>query len=350
VSRDPTGWIHFNFAYQEDTATYALTFLTVPEATPAFLHVRADDDVTIWLDDRLVENYVNGGVNGSELVPWRGPYAPVPDAMKLPIVLERGRNKLLVKVRNRQGQAGFILAVAQPDGTPVPGLQVDTQASPTDASATDAGARRAAREKLAWKSVLKMSFKRKSFSSKLEPTVGTFKVDRKLLAGQSTDKGVGWRKYTVRPGFPKDSPSNLIWIKPKFTEGIDDLRLTAQVASGEGAPKCVLTIQGDGGTDGLSGWNLILHPRGNGRVGAQIERYDHLYYQIPPTEIPPPDEDGLRELEVVYHDRRLTVRLGGTTLFDAVSLTPIPGAHRVGIATYGPNVGFATLELERSAR
>ena len=350
VSRDPTGWIHFNFAYQDDTATYALTFLTVPQDTPAFVHVRADDDVTIWLDDRLVENYIDGGMNGSQFMPWRGPYAPVPDALKLPVMLQRGRNKLLVKVRNRAGPAGFILAVARLDGTPIPGIAVDTRASPTAASATDAGAKRAARTKIAWKSILKMNFKRKNFNTKLQPTVGTFRVVNKLLAGQANDKQVGWRKYTVRPGFPKDSPSNLIWLKPKITEGVEELRLTAQVNSGADAPKCVITIQGDGGTDALSGWNLILHPRGKDQIGAQIERYDHLYYQIPPTPIAAPDEDGLRELEVVYHDRRLTVKLAGTTLFDAVSLTPIAGKHQVGIATYGPGLGLATLELETPAR
>jgi hypothetical protein len=348
VAEDSTGWVHFNFAYQDDTATYALTWLTVPEDTPAFLHVRADDDVTLWLDDRLVENYLDQGPNGSALVAWRGPYAPVPDAMKLPVTLARGRHKLLVKVRNRRGPAGFILAVARPDGTPVPGLVADTK-EPPPVSPTGAGARKAARHRLAWRSVLRMSFRRKSFRSKLEPTVGAFKVVNKRLVGESTGKGVGWRKYTVRPGFPKDSPSNLIWVKAHTTADLGDLRLRARLDAGTGVPKCVVTLQGDGGTDGLSGWNVILHPAGKSAVGARIERYDHLYYQVAPTPLPAP-EDGLRELEVVQHDACLTVRLGGVTLFDAVPITPIPDRHRVGLATWGPRTGLASLELDRPAR
>ncbi|MDF1702138.1 MAG: hypothetical protein P1V36_13365 [Planctomycetota bacterium] len=345
VARDSTGWIHFNFAYQENTATYALAFLTAPEAQDAFIHMRADDDVTVWLNDRLIENYMGGQEAGSQLLAWRGPYAPVPDAQKLAVRLEQGRNKLLVKIRNRRGKAGFILAVARPNGAPIKGMTVDAKASPTDASATDRGARKAAKRKLAWKSALKMNFKRKSFSSKLAPTVGTWKVENKLLAGRATNKGVAWRKYTVRPGFPKDSPSNLIWIKPKYTKDITDLRLTAKIDSGKGAPKFVLTIQGDGGKDGLSGWNLIVHPKGRDKVGAQLERYDHLYYQVAPQPVTN-DKDGLKEFVFTYHDGHLTVTLGGATLFDSVSLIAIPKNTRIGISTWGAQTGFATLELE----
>lgn len=344
VARDATGWIHFNFAYQDNTATYALAYLTVPEAQDAFIHLRADDDVTVWLNDRLVENYRGGLEGGSHMLGWRGPAAPVPDAQKLAVRLEQGRNKLLVKVRNRHRDAGFILAVARPNGAPIQGMTVDTKAPPPT-SDTEKGARKGARKKLPWKSVLKMNFKRKS-TSKIEKAVGDWKVENKRLAGHATDKKVAWRKYTVRPGFPKDSPSNLFWLKPKYTKDITDLRFTATIDPGKNRmPKFVLTIQGDGSKDALSGWNLIVHPRGKDKVGAQLERYDHLYYQVPPK-APTRDKDGLLDFEFTYHDGKLTVVLGGTTIFDAVSLIPIPKNTRVGMSTWGPQVGFTKLELE----
>ncbi|MDJ0522536.1 MAG: hypothetical protein QNJ90_10755 [Planctomycetota bacterium] len=347
VERHPTGWIKFNFAYQDETATYALSFLTVPEDTDAYLHVRADDDVVVFLNDRLVENYLNVGSNASTPMAWRGPYAPVPDAMKLGVRLQRGRNKLLVKVRNRRGDAGFILAAARPSGLPIKGLVVDTKASPTDPTSGDAGSRAARAKKLAWKSVLKMNFKRKSFSSKLKVAVGEFKVIKKALTGEDTDGRVGWRKYTVRPGFPKDSPSNLLWVKPKYTEGLDELKLALDCRTRNGdAPKLVVTLQGNGGNDALSGWNLIVHPRGKGRVGAQLERYDHLFYQAPPKDLSA-SEDGVYRLEVTLHDRRIRVTMGDVVLFAGEPITPIPEKHRVGIATYGPGVGFEKLELYR---
>jgi len=224
-------------------------------------------------------------------------------------------------------------------------MTVDTKASPTDQGSTGKGARLAAKKRIGWKSALKMNFKRKSFSSKLKPAVGSWKVVNKRLAGQATDKRVPWRKYTVRPGFPKDSPSNLIWLKPKFTDEITDLRVTALIDSGKRAPKFVLTIQGDGSKDGLSGWNLIVHPRGKDQVAAQLERYDHLYFQAAPV-ASPVDKDGLREFEFTYYDGRLTVKLGGVTIFDEVSLLAIPRNTRIGLATWGPTTGLATLKLE----
>ena len=344
VARDSTGWIHFNFAYQDETATYALTYLTVAEDTPAYVHVRADDDVTLWLNDRLVENYLGGGEAGSHLVSWRGPAQPVPDAQKLGVTLAQGRNKLLVKVRNRRGEAGFILAVAKPSGIPIAGMTADTNAPPPT-SDSERGARKGTKNRQPWTSLVKLDFRRKGSLAKLDPAVGTWKVVNKRLVGQATEKAVQWRKYTVRPGFPKDSPSNLIWFKPKATEGITDLRITALLDSAKGMPKFVLTIQGDGGNDALSGWNLIVHPQGGNAVAAQLERYDHLYYQAPPVEAPA-DEDGLREFVFTYLDGRLTVTLGGVTIFDEISLLPIPRNTRIGLTTWGPQLGLATLELE----
>jgi len=345
VEKKPTGWVKFNFAYQDDTATYALTFLTVPEETDATVYVRADDDLTVFLNDRLVENYINGGANGSTLMAWRGPYAAVPDAMKMGVHLRRGRNKVLVKVRNRRGDAGFIFAVAGANGAPVPGLTADTRFSPTDPTSSDAGARARAK-KLPWKSVWRMNFrKKKSFSSKLVTTVGTFKVVKKALEGQSKAKGVGWRKYTVRPGFPKDAPSNLLWIKSRYTDGIDDVKLTLDCrVRGGGAPKIVVTVQGGGGKDALTGWSVIVHPRGKGKVAAQIERYDHLYYQAPAKALP---EAEVQRLEITVHADRLRVTCGGVVLFEGEPVTPIEGAHGIGVATYGPGLGFERMELHK---
>ncbi len=352
VEKQPTGWVKFNFAYQDETATYALSFLTVPEDTDAYFHVRADDDVTVFLNDRLVQNYMSRGMNASTPLAWRGPYAKVPDALKMRVKLRRGRNKLLVKVRNRRGDAGFIFAASQGNGAPVKGLITDTKVSPTDPSASDAGARAKAK-KVAWKAVLKMNFKKKAFKSKLAPAVGTWRVEKKALAGHDNAKRVGWRKYTVRPGFPKDSPSNLIWIKPKFTEGLTDLKLALDCRmNGGGAPKLVVTVQGNGKQDALSGWNLIVYPRGRDRVAAQIERYDHLYYQSPPVALLK-DKDGkippVQRLEITLHDNRLRVTCGGAVLFVGEPITPIAGKHRVGITTYGPGLGFEKLALHKPA-
>ena len=341
VRIDPTGYVHAEFNYMENTATYGLTFVTVPQAQDAVIHVRADDDVTLFLNDRLVENFTIKSEYGSTRLPWRGPGAPVPDQLRLPIRLEAGRNKLLVKVRNRQGTAGFILALAQPNGHPIPQLLSDTQAPPPAGETT---ARPNPRRK-SWTSVLKMNFKSKSFRSKLQPTVGSFKVANGALVGQDDGKQVGWRKYTVRPGFPKDAPSNLLWIKEKYTKDLDAFRLELEFAAPNGgAPKVTIQMQGEGGTDGLSGWNLLLSAHGKDEVAAQIERYEHMYYQVPRTKIPNAET---QRVVLTYKDRRLTVTIGDLVLFDGVSITPIKTGSRIGFSTWPGGLGLRSLALSK---
>lgn len=338
VRIDPTGYVHVEFNYMENTATYGLSFITVPEAQDAVVHVRADDDVTIFLNDRLVENFLAQRGNRYSVVPWRGPNAPVPDQMRLPVRLEHGRNKLLVKVRNRHGKAGFILALARRDGRAIDGLQSDTNAPAPEGTSKKPNPRRKR-----WASVLKMNFKRKSFSSKLETQVGTFKVVGDALVGQDDGKHVGWRKYTVRPGFPKDAPSNLIWLKDKYTKELDAFQLKLGFAAKNGgAPKVTIQFQGEGGTDGLSGWNLIMRPRGKNKVSAQIERYEHLYYQVPPMPIPTAE---VQSVVLTYKDARLTVQIGDVVLFDKVSITPIKTGRRIGFSLWPGNPGVRSLEL-----
>lgn len=53
-------------------------------------------------------------------------------------------------------------------------------------------------------------------------------------------------------------------------------------------------------------------------------------------------------LTLAYEDRRLTVSLGDLVLFRAVSLQPIPGRRRIGLATWGPDLGLTGIELERA--
>jgi hypothetical protein len=257
--------------------------------------------------------------------------------MRLPVTLRAGRNKILIKVKNRWGKAGFILAVSHMDGRAIEGLKADTD-PPTEGHTT-------ALPKVTWKSILKHSFRKKSFKSKLEVTVGKFEVKGDLLRGVAKDKRVGWRKYTVRPGFPKDAPSNLLWIKPKYTDELDAFRLTLGLTpDGGGAPKLVVTFQGEGKDDGLSGWNLIVHEKGKGRVAARLERYDNVVYQVQPLKL---ENQEVQPLVVEYREGRLTVTIAGKPLFENVPINPIPGKRRIGLATYGPGLAIANIRLDR---
>ena len=333
----PTGWLHLDYEpYGDDnSAIYALSHITLPEAVEAVAHVRADDDFALFVNDRRIGSYRSGGSNGSTWrIQWRGPHERAPDAMRLPVRLEAGRNRVLVKLRNRYGTAGLVVAFSRPDGS-----RLDFTA---DTGEPDPPGPRPAVEEPSWRRIATVDYR--SYKSKSRVAVGSFRSGRKAFHGQETGGGVGWRLFTVRPGFPKDSPSNLLWLKPTLTEDLDALELKLELDGAE-APKLLLGFQGEGGEDGLSGWSLILVPRGEGALEARLERYDRLVYQCDPVELPEV-EDG-RSLTLRYWDGWCSASIDGAVLFDRVSIRPIPGRHRVGLATWGPEPRIRSMVLSR---
>ncbi|HEX6813354.1 MAG TPA: hypothetical protein VF384_17165 [Planctomycetota bacterium] len=340
VMVDETGWLHFEFAYMDDTAIYALTHVRVEKQTEAWLHVRADDDLVLFVNDELIGSYDHAG---GSLGPWRPDWrVALPDAIRFAVALQPGRNKVLLKIRNHGGPAGFSLAVAQRNGTPLPGWTTDVEPPAKKLAAVDApdGKR--------WPSCFKARFDNGGSAKKLDTEVGKWRVRNGALEGFATDREVEWRKYTVRPGFPKDSPSNLAWLPEKATEGLDAFHCAIDLAPGSGPPKLCVILQGEGRRDALSGWTLILEPAGD-NVRAHLERYDRRLYMSAPVPWKS-DPKAPTELELHYFAHRLTVRLGGAVLFDQAPLQPIPGQHRIGLATWGEQVRIDSLELRAPGR
>jgi len=153
--------------------------------------------------------------------------------------------------------------------------------------------------------------------------------------------------WTVRPGFPKDSPSNLLWLRPKLTKDLTNLKIDAELLCDRGAPKLLITFQGEGGTDGLSGWNLILVPSGRDSISARLERYDRLVYQSEPAEMSKV-EGNVRRLSLSCLDDEVSVSLDEVVIFDRVPIYPIRGKHAVGLATWGSEPRIRTFELSRA--
>lgn len=335
----PTGWVEIEYPYQDDTAIYATTTITAPQAIAAFAHLRVDDDFALFVNGRRIGSYLDRGDNGSTRLDWRGPRREVPDAVRLPIELVAGANVVLLKIKNRSGLAGFAFAISRRDGSPIPGLTASAATAPGD-SIPDHAAK-------TWRKVFGHSFRNRSFAGKLDVAVGSFKVREGALVGEATNRGVEWRKYTVRPGFPKDSPSNLAWLSKEATKGVTDFELVVDFADAR-PPKIVITFQGEGGKDGLSGWNLILEPHGEG-VRASLERYDRLVLQTMPVAA-----TGKRpeRLVLTWLDGFCSARLGDTVLFDRAPLRPISPAsgeprERIGFATWGSEARIAAIELSR---
>jgi len=340
VTVDDTGWLEFHFSYMDNSAIYALTHVTVGAETEVWMHVRGDDDVSLFVGDELVGKYEN---IGSDLGPWRPNWRTrLPDAARFAVTLPAGRSKVLLKIRNRRGPSGCSLAIARRNGTPLEGWQTDTQ------TAAEKLTRIEMPDGKRWRSLFKIKGNKKSAARKLDATVGKWTVRNKAIEGTSTERGVEWRKYTVRPGFPKDSPSNLAWLPEKATKDVDAFALTIELAEKCPAPKMCVTFQGDGMRDGLAGWTLILDPRRD-QVQARLERYDRLVYESLPVPFVVDDKKST-PLELLYFGQRLVVKLGGQVLFDQVPIRAIPGRTRIGIATWGPALRIEEIELRGPGR
>lgn len=340
VTVHPTGWLAFDFSYQEDSAIYALTHVTVERDTEAWFHLRADDDVTLFVADELVGKY---DFARGRLGPWR-PRGDVllPDAIRFPVRLAAGRTKVLLKIRNGGGPAGCVLAIAQQNGLPLPGWRSDADPPAKRLAAIDAPDGRR------WAGRFRARFDSGGAHKKLDATVGDWRVRNGALEGYATAREVEWRKYTVRPGFPKDSPSNLTWLPEKATEQLDAFLLTIELAPGIAAPKACVIVQGDGRRDALCGWTLILEPHRD-QVRAHLERYD---LRVHSSDLAAWDPAAKKPtlLELHCFARRLTVRLGGQVLFDQAPLLPIPGRHRIGLVTWSDALRVSEIELRAPAR
>lgn len=333
-----TGWLRFTFPYQDNSAIYALTHVTVPKATRAILYARGDDDLSIFVRDALVGKVKRP--DPSRNGPWRpGWRTKLADASRFEVELAAGRNKILIKVHNRRGEAGCAIALSTLKGKAIEGLACDAEAP----AKVDSDLAIAPKPK-SWKQRARMLFTRRSSASKWKKSVGSFKVQNKALAGTKTDKRVEWRKYTVRPGFPKDSPSNLAWLDKKLTKGLGDFELELGIDCSRALPKLCLTFQGEGKRDALSGQTLILERRGD-KLRARLERYDRLVYQSAWWK--PSFEKKSKELmlRMLYAEQRLSVRLGEHEVFRQVAIRPIPGKEGIGLSTWGPRTRFTQFRL-----
>ncbi|MEQ1634196.1 MAG: hypothetical protein ABL997_17585, partial [Planctomycetota bacterium] len=340
VTVEPTGWLAFEFAYMDDSAIYAMTHVTSDKEQDVWFHLRADDDVTLFVEDELIgkHDFARGSLG-----PWRPDWRiELPDMVRFQVKLKQGRNKVLVKVKNASGPSGLTLAIAQRNGLPLPGWSTDLEPPAKKLAAFDAP------DGQKWPSRFRVRFDQNGAHRKLDTTVGKWRVRNGALEGFATEREVEWRKYTVRPGFPKDSPSNLAWLPEKATDQLDAFRLVVELPADSAPPKACVVIQGDGQRDALSGWTLILEPHGD-KVRAYLERYD---LRVHMSDLVPFATGGKKPIELVltYWAKRLSVDLGEQHLFDQAPLLPIPGKTRIGIATWGEQLRVEQVELRGPTR
>ena len=303
---DGTGVVRLRYAYPEGAVTYALAHVTVPEATAALAYVGADDEVALWVNGRHVQR--NHGRRGL-LQDWE----------KWPVELAAGRNRILLKVANHHGATGFCLSLVRPDGPPIDGLTQDLARPDSLPLAPEPK----------WSAALEDTFGRKSLGRRYSVAAGRFSIRKKALLGEASGRRPGWRPFSVRPGFPQDRPAALLWLSSPVKEVPEDF-LWRVALTEPAVPKIVLTWDGEGEDLPLSGWSLILVPRGK-RFTARLERYDYLHHL---KDMDAPASWSKPIVSVRRLDGRITVRVGETEVFRDVS-APALARRRFGLAVWG---------------
>jgi len=109
--RDAAGFIDFTKLFDQTTnaCAYATVCVRSPRRQKALLSAGSDDSIKAWLNGTLVISHdiQRGAAPGQETVP---------------ITLETGWNRVLLKITQGHGGWGFYLDVQTPDGKPMKGL------------------------------------------------------------------------------------------------------------------------------------------------------------------------------------------------------------------------------------
>lgn len=346
------GWVTIDYPYGDWTSSYCYTRLNIGRSAKIRIHLRTENHFTVWLNGKLLHKMKNIGQPGSAPTQWR--YNRVPDEFAVKGELQPGENVLMIKVSNERGKAGFVCSVVGEDNRPLPDLRVDTQPPTPSANQTGKNGKggKGKPKKKKWKKVA--TFTDRALGSVMKAKVGRFSPisrnkEKRIYVGTDTRKRVAWRKYTVRPGFPKDSPSNLVWLPKGLTRGLgaSDFRIEMVLQmDGNRLPKMTLTFDGNGSNGGLEGWTFIFSQAGNA-MSVRLEKYDHIFYSSPKLKKITPDTK--HTIVVERTDELVTLTVNGVVALKNIHCPKlrVEGAERIGFATWNKQVGFQTISFAR---
>jgi hypothetical protein len=106
------GYINFKQMYQQYnwSVAYGLIYIKSPDRKPAQIRIGTNDSAKLWLNDKEVwrMNIGRDAVFDNDIVP---------------VVLEPGLNKVLIKICNRINEWGFYFRVTDEEGKGIPGIE-----------------------------------------------------------------------------------------------------------------------------------------------------------------------------------------------------------------------------------
>ncbi len=319
VEESPSGTVAARWAYPEDSVTYGFVEFEIPAAADAWAWVGTEHRWALWVDGRLVEKQE-----------WEAGRF-VPDRDRVPLRLEKGRHRLLFKVALGWSGPTFAVRVTDREGAGLPGMRlVPPEDHPWEAP-----------HAAETKAFFRDDFVRNALGGNWTEGPGGFQVRNKAARGTDGKGGVPWRKYSVRPGFPQDPPSNQLTLDPKIAKRAGkDLRVEVDL---EGSPKIALTLDAEEAPGGLTGWTVVVVPAGGDTADVRLERYDRLMYLATGVALSKRRE---HDLAVERRDGRITVALDGETALDRVSAPPLL-RDGVRLCTWGGDPAIGRFEIRR---
>jgi hypothetical protein len=319
VAEDGAGIVTASWAYPEGSVTYGRVDLEVPEDADAWIWVGTEHRWALRVDGVL-----------AEMQEWEEG-AFVPDRDRVAVRLRKGRRSLLLKVALGWTGPTFAVRVTDRAGRGIPGLRC----LPPENRIYDAPV------EAATKAHFLADFGGAASTAAWTFGPGGFQVRNRALRGVESRGAVPWRKYSVRPGFPQDSPSNQATLDPAvMAKAGKDVRVEVAFT---GTPKIALTLDAEEAAGGLTGWTVVISPGGGGTADVRLERYDRLIHLV----------EGVaakgRGEHVVVVDRRggfVSVTVDGALAVDRASAPPL---RRDGfrICTWGPEPAIGRVEIRK---
>lgn len=316
---EPNGYLDLKkqgYGYPENAVAFALTYVRCAEPTLARIWLGSDDGHTLYVNGRLREKR-----DGSRACRFDDDFADVP--------LEKGWNRILVKVHNTGGEWGLILRVTRPNDDPIPDAEFSADDHEAELPAPGPPSLRAGPSlHEEWKALA---------SARWMTAVGKFDTQNGKLRPLATEKFGLWQRFLVDPDKPKDGPANILWLRSPALPSADSFELELAVA---GRGRFGVTIDGEGENDAQSGHTFVLD-RAEKELTCHWYRYDRLFALQPG--VPAPEGD-LLKLTIRREGTKWHVAVDGVALFENADAPRLP-AFGIGLMTWGRDPLFESFRL-----
>ncbi|MCZ6787211.1 MAG: hypothetical protein O7E54_08615 [Planctomycetota bacterium] len=326
-----TGYVNLieqKFGYPEKSCAFAVTYVRGDKARDARLWLGSDDGHLLQVNGRLIDKR-------------RGSHRFRFDDHFYDIVLQKGWNRILLKVHNGNGAWGFLMRLTGRDGKPLSGVEISAEDHDAAVPRFDAGKQQTV-------PVVTDTFKTMN-RVRWRKGVGNFDTQNGRLRPLDTARRGLWNRFVVDPDKPASGPANILWLNHPTLPTLDSFDLEVVVPAVPGTTnlpaKFGITVDGEPSNDGQSGHTFVISPAGK-KLACHWYRYDRLLYLQAGAEVPAAESYRVSLRRV---GRKWWLWVNGVPLFERVDAERLP-AFAVGLMTWGAGPSFDSFKLASRTR